>query len=77
MSSPGMWRRVELVWTDVSEERLQSPAHAGSSLADFLVVYTKSTRSHIPEDGIVQSHRHENIKSYKKKYSIWRRKLQF
>jgi hypothetical protein len=45
-----MWRRIDLVWTDVSEERiasiwrslsLQLPAHAGSSLVDFFY----------PEDG--------------------------
>jgi hypothetical protein len=42
-----MWRCVDLVWADVSEERiasifrvekstsLQPPSHAGSSLADF------------------------------------------
>jgi hypothetical protein len=45
-----MWRSVDLVWTDVSEERiasifrvekslsLQPPAHPGSSLADFHTV---------------------------------------
>jgi hypothetical protein len=45
--------------------RLQKPAHAGSSLADFstlkmeairsseTLVHTRSTRSHIPEDGIL------------------------
>jgi hypothetical protein len=33
-----MWRRIDLVWTDDLEERgaVQPPAHAGSSLADFL-----------------------------------------
>jgi hypothetical protein len=53
------------------------PAHAGSSLADFytlkmeailsfeMAVYTRSTRRHIPEDGIVYSHRRENLKSYR------------
>jgi hypothetical protein len=42
-----MWRRVDLVWTDVSEERmtsifrvLQSPVHAGLSRGFFY-----------PEDG--------------------------
>jgi hypothetical protein len=28
-------------------------------------VYNKVTRSHIPEDGILHSHRGENLKSYK------------
>jgi hypothetical protein len=36
-----MWRHVDILLTDVLEERLQPPAHAGSSLADFLY----------PEDG--------------------------
>jgi hypothetical protein len=51
----GMYRRLNL----------QPPAHAGSSLADFSTlkmeairssetsVYTRSTRRHIPEDGIL------------------------
>jgi hypothetical protein len=74
-----MWRRVDLVWTDVSEERIasmQPPAHAGSSLADFSTlkmeviryyetsVYTRYTRRHIPENGILHSHRRENLKPY-------------
>jgi hypothetical protein len=91
-----MWRRVELVWTNVSEERifsifrveksaseepadwlsLQPPAHAASSLADLYTlnleairssetsVHIRSIRCHIPEGGIVHSHRCENLKSY-------------
>jgi hypothetical protein len=43
-----MWRHVDLVWTDVSEESR----------------FTQITRRHIPEDGILHSHRRENIKSY-------------
>jgi hypothetical protein len=55
---------------------LQPPAHACSSLADFstlkmemirpseMSVHTRSTRRHIPEDGILHSHRRENLKSY-------------
>jgi hypothetical protein len=51
-------------------------AHAGSSLADFSTLrigairssetsgYTSSTRRNIPEDGILHSHRRENLKSY-------------
>jgi hypothetical protein len=89
-----MWRHVDLVWTDVSEERIsfiyrveksaseeaawvQPPAHADFSLADFSTVnmeairsseksvHIRSTRRHIPEDGILHSHRRENLKSYK------------
>jgi hypothetical protein len=56
---------------------LQLPAQAGSSLADFStlkmeaiqssetsVQSTTSTRHHTPEDGILHSHRRENLKSY-------------
>jgi hypothetical protein len=51
-------------------------AHAISLLADFSTlkmeaiissktsVHTRSTRRHIPEDGIIHSHRRENLKSY-------------
>jgi hypothetical protein len=56
---------------------MRTPAHAGSSLADFSTlkmeairssetsVHTRSIRRHIPEDGILHSHRRENLKSYK------------
>jgi hypothetical protein len=59
-----------------ARNQLQPPAHAGSSLADFttlkmeaipsseMSVHTRSTRRHIPEDGILHSHRRENPKSY-------------
>jgi hypothetical protein len=55
---------------------LQPPAHAGSSLADFSTlkmeaicssetsVHTRSTRLHIPADGVLHSYRRENLKSY-------------
>jgi hypothetical protein len=55
---------------------LQPPAHAGSTLTDFSTmkmeaihssetsVYTKYTRRYFPEDGILHSHRRENLKSY-------------
>jgi hypothetical protein len=55
-----MWRRVDLVWTDVSEGRIPSifrveksaseePAWAGGCKMQS----ARSTRSHIPEDGIL------------------------
>jgi hypothetical protein len=56
--------------------RLQPPAQAGSTHADFsnlkmevilsseTSVHTRSTRHHIPEDVILLSHRRENLKSY-------------
>jgi hypothetical protein len=55
---------------------LRPSAHTGSSLADFYTlkmeairssetsVHTRSTRRHIPEGGILYSHRRENLKSY-------------
>jgi hypothetical protein len=55
--------------------RQQSPAHAGSSLANFSTpkmeaisssetsVHTKSTRRHIPEYGILHTRRRENLRS--------------
>jgi hypothetical protein len=58
-------------------ERQSDSAHAGSSLTDFSTlkmeairssetsVHTRSTRRHIPEDGIAHSHRRENLRSYK------------
>jgi hypothetical protein len=65
MPSSGVWRRVDVV------------DHAGSSLADFSTLKmeairssetsiqsTTSTRLHTPEDGILHSHRRENLKSY-------------
>jgi hypothetical protein len=55
---------------------MQPPAHVGFSLADFSTlkmeairstetsVHIRSTRRHIPEYGILRSHRCENLKSY-------------
>jgi hypothetical protein len=56
---------------------LQPPAHAGSSPADFStlkmeairssetsVQFTRSTRPHVTEDGILHSHRLQNLTSY-------------
>jgi hypothetical protein len=77
-----MWYHVDVVWTDVSEERIASifrveksaseePAWAGGSTLKMQAirssetsVYTRSTRHHIPEDGILDSHRCENLNSY-------------
>jgi hypothetical protein len=55
-------------WDVASCRWLQPPAHAGSSLADFSTLkmeairfsetsaHTRSTRRHIPEDGILHVH---------------------
>jgi hypothetical protein len=66
-----MWRRVDLVWTDVSEERIASVFRVEKPASDESAwtggsetsVNTISIRRHIPEDGILDSHRRENLKS--------------
>jgi hypothetical protein len=62
----------------------QPPAQSASSLANFSTlkmeairsfetsIHTRSTRRHIPEDGILYSHRRENLKSYKEEFVILR-----
>jgi hypothetical protein len=69
-------RPLPLISCPTSDCRLQPPAQAGSSLADISTLtmeaircsetsdHTRSTRRHIPEDGILRSHRRENLKSY-------------
>jgi hypothetical protein len=73
MPSSGMWRRVDLVWIDVSEERIASIFRVQKSVSEepawavgcsHQSVHTRSTGHHIPEDGILHSHRRENLKSY-------------
>jgi hypothetical protein len=72
-------RKIRKRGTSVS--RLQPPAHAGSSLADFSIlkmeaiyfemsVHTRSTRRDIPEDGTLHIHRRENLKSYTERRSF-------
>jgi hypothetical protein len=72
-----MWRRVDLFWTDVSEEHITSNLRVEKSngdsvcshlLTDFSTlkletirssetsVQKRSTRRHIPEDGILHGH---------------------
>jgi hypothetical protein len=58
MPSSGMLRRVALVRTDVSKET-ETP------------VLTRATWHNIPEDGILHSHRHENLKSYRIKKCLY------
>jgi hypothetical protein len=63
-----MLRRVALVRTDVSEERVASIIRVTriDEVGTLSVTRNRSTlRSHIPEDGILHNHRRENLKSYK------------
>jgi hypothetical protein len=51
-----MLRLVAPVRTDISKE------HVASIIRRY--VLTTATRCNIPEDGIIHSHRRENLKSY-------------
>jgi hypothetical protein len=57
-----MWRPVDFVWTDVSEERIVSIFTVEKSSSKE-PAWSRGC-SHIPEDGILQSHSRENLKSY-------------
>jgi hypothetical protein len=79
MPFSGMLRRVALVRTDVSEElsasiiRVKTIVVPSSLIVVTLMieelipsetsVLARSTRRNIPEDGILHSHRRENLKS--------------
>jgi hypothetical protein len=69
-------REIRICNENISTMKQVPSAHAGSSLADFstlkmeamrsseMSVNTRSTLRHISEDGILHSHRCENLKSY-------------
>jgi hypothetical protein len=68
-----MWtlRRVTLVKTDLSDKRITSIIMVDSCHPDDEAIHSSessvlntSTWSNIPEDSILHSYRHENIKSY-------------
>jgi hypothetical protein len=74
MPCPGMLCRVALVRTDVSVKRstcnikMTRIGELGMTLAvtstPRLLVAIRATRRNIPEDGILHSQSHENLKSY-------------
>jgi hypothetical protein len=76
MPSSGMLLRVALVRTDVSEELSTSTIRVPSTpilvtlmkealSSSKTSVLTRATWHNIQEDGILHSHHHENLKSYK------------
>jgi hypothetical protein len=68
-----MLSRVDLVRTDVWEERIANVDPSSPILVTLMVeaihssetsVLTRVRRRNVPEDGTVHSHRRENLKSY-------------
>ena len=63
-----MWHRVDVVLTDVSEERIASIFRIEGKIRKYVREETvrtgTTTRCHIPEDCFLHSHRRENLKSY-------------
>jgi hypothetical protein len=63
-----MWHRVDMVLTDVSEERIAFPFPSTLKMeatrSSETSVPTNYTRRNITEDGLLHSHRRENLKSY-------------
>jgi hypothetical protein len=58
-----MRRRVDLVWTDVSEELITSTLKMEVIYSSETMVHTSSTLHHIPEDDILHSHCRGNLNS--------------
>jgi hypothetical protein len=73
MTSSETWRRVSLVRTDVSQERIASiigvkrisELGKGAMCSSERSVLTRATRRHISEDDIFHSQLRENLKPYK------------
>jgi hypothetical protein len=66
MPSSGILRRVAIVRTDVSEESSASiirVARLGELGTMLAVTRNRRTQPNIPEDGILHSHRRENLVS--------------
>jgi hypothetical protein len=80
MASSAMLRRVNLVKTDVSEERsaffIRVTRIVELDATKKYKVLTRATRRNIPEDAILHSHRRENLKSYiaLTGWTLWRRR---
>jgi hypothetical protein len=60
MPSSGILCHVALVRTDILEEHSMEALHSSE-----MSVLITATWCNIPEDGILHSHRRENLKSYK------------
>jgi hypothetical protein len=78
MPFSGMLRHMYFVRTDVSEERIASLIKV-TRIGELLTLAAttnrctmrrkpRATRRPIPEDGILRSHRRENLKYYKSYY---------
>jgi hypothetical protein len=72
MPSSGMFRRVALVRTDVSEELIATIIRVMTEAISFseTLVLTRVTRRNNPENAILHSYRHENLKSYKRSFAL-------
>jgi hypothetical protein len=79
MVSSGMLCHVALVRTDILEElsasiimviRISELGTLGVT-SNWRMVLTRATQRNIPEDGILRSHRHENLKSYDNFYCCY------
>jgi hypothetical protein len=59
-----MWRCVDLMWIDVSEERIAFIFKVEKSASEEPAWAGGCSLRHIAEDGILHCHRCENLKSY-------------
>jgi hypothetical protein len=69
MQLSAIWRRVALVRTDISDERIASMlgvkriSELGTALAVTGRLQTRPTRRHIPKDDTLHSDRRKHLKS--------------